>query len=392
MSHPYEFIDTPEQYQPLIDRLARAETVVLDTEADSLHHYHQKICLVQVGLQGRAWLVDPLSKLDPAPLLEVLAHKELLMHGADYDLRMLYRGWGFRPARVFDTMLAAQLLGWEQVGLAALMERICGVEISKALQRADWSRRPLGENLLRYAADDVHYLPRVVAHMTSELEAAGRLEWHCETCERLIENACAPKQEENGEAWRIKGGRHLRGQAAAVLRELWHWRDRAARHADRPAFHVAGTDFLLLWAKWVGEHPGDRPEDGPAHPRWLRGRRREAFEQTLRQTLALPESKWPGPPPARHRSRLKREEEGRLERLIIARDAEARRLAIDPGVLAPRESLRQLIRCPPACADELDERSPLMRWQTGCLAAAIIDEMGLGGGVSEDQPGAKNDS
>ena len=159
----YTFVDNASGLRPLLDDVESADDVALDTEADSLHHYQEKICLIQLSVDGRHWIVDPLAGLDLTPLLALLEGRELLIHGCDYDLRLLFRSYQMRPSRVFDTMLAAQLLGREQIGLAALVETACGVALSKHGQRADWSRRPLTENLLDYAKDDTRYLHPLAA-------------------------------------------------------------------------------------------------------------------------------------------------------------------------------------------------------------------------------------
>ena len=151
----------------LIQRIDTAERVALDTEADSLHNYFEKVCLVQLSFGGEHYLIDPLAGLDLNGLSEVLADKPLILHGGDYDLRMLRASIGFRPRReVFDTMIAAQLLGLEQIGLAALTERFFAITIGKAGQKSDWSRRPLSENQLRYAVNDTRFLERLADRCT----------------------------------------------------------------------------------------------------------------------------------------------------------------------------------------------------------------------------------
>ena len=158
----YSLINNAESLARLTDALLGVRRVGLDTEADSLHHYFEKVCLIQLSFSGTNYIIDPLAGFSLSGFLEVLAQKELVLQGADYDLRMLKRSYEFRPlAPVFDTMLAAQALGYEKIGLAVLVERSCGVLLSKEGQKADWSRRPLSEKLLRYASDDTKYLEAV---------------------------------------------------------------------------------------------------------------------------------------------------------------------------------------------------------------------------------------
>lgn len=371
MTFEFELVNQPEQLERVLRTLESHATVGLDTEADSMHHYYRKVCLLQVGVPGANWLVDPLAGLDIEPLLDMLAERELLLHGADYDLRMLYQSWGFRPGKVFDTMIAAQLLGAEQVGLAALVEEICDVKLSKHGQRADWSRRPLEEDLQRYAADDIVYLFEVAAEMRRRLADKGRLAWHEEACERLIEVTQVDPQPDP-EAWRIKGGRYFQGRPAAVLREIWHWRDEIAEHHDIPPFKVAGNEFLLKWPRFVDEHPEVEYEDLPERPGWLNGPRLASFERALKRAMRMPKQQWPRQTEKRRGARrLSPREQDTLGRVGKQRDKVAAQLGLDPGVLCPKEFLTALTRDGLEGAGEHGDRPPLMDWQMDCLRPVL---------------------
>ena len=159
----------------LIDRIESAAKIAVDTEADSLHNYFEKVCLIQLSIDGAHYLVDPLAGLELRGFLEALAAKPLIFHAGDYDLRILRASTGFRPSGdVFDTMIAAQLLGIEQIGLAALLERCFAVTIGKEGQKSDWSQRPLSEKQLHYAVNDTRYLEALAERLANELHAKGR--------------------------------------------------------------------------------------------------------------------------------------------------------------------------------------------------------------------------
>src|SRR3989337_2026060 len=169
-SEGYIYVREAAAMETLVRRIGAAERVALATEADSLHNYFEKVCLVQLSLGGEHYLVDPLSGLDLTGFLEALSEKPLIFHGGDYDLRMMRASMGYRPRReVFDTMIAAQLLGMEQIGLAALIERFFGIAIGKEGQKSDWSRRPLSEKQLRYAVSDTRFLEELAAGLHGEL-------------------------------------------------------------------------------------------------------------------------------------------------------------------------------------------------------------------------------
>jgi ribonuclease D len=192
-SAEYVYVREPAAMESLVRHIGTAERVALDTEADSLHNYFEKVCLIQLSLEGEHYLVDPLSGLDLSGFSKALAEKPLILHGGDYDLRMLRAAMGFRPrGEVFDTMIAAQLLGIEQIGLAALIERCFDImmekEGQKSEQKSDWSRRPLSEKQLSYAINDTRFLEQLAEHLIRDLGERGRIDWHKESCRAMVES------------------------------------------------------------------------------------------------------------------------------------------------------------------------------------------------------------
>ena len=217
-------IDTPPTLADLVARIAAADRVGVDTEADSLHCYREKVCLVQIGLDEADELVDPLAALELAPLLQALSGAEMVMHGADFDLRMLYRlGFG-APSAVFDTMIAARLTGASRYGYAALVAEHFGVALTKGPQTANWALRPLPPRLTQYARNDTHYLLRLAERLGRRLDELGRRAWLEQSCRRVVEAARIVRARDPETVWRVRGSQVLRPRAAAVLRALWHWR------------------------------------------------------------------------------------------------------------------------------------------------------------------------
>jgi ribonuclease D len=347
------------------------EPVALDTEADSFHHYFEKVCLVQVGLGAEAFLVDPLAGVDLSSLFACLAARPLLAHGADYDLRLLYRGYGFRASSLFDTMIAAQLVGEKEIGLAALLAARVGVSLDKAHQRADWSERPLSPSMSAYAAADVVHLPALVASLTKDLEAKGRLSWHSEECARLAQTAFPGERAAGSEDdWRIKGSNGVTDRERAFVRALWGVREARARALDRPPFRILTNERLLAAAKLAaaGERglgtlfPGPRPLPAPFA---------EALRAALGAAGALEPGDWPKP-----RRGERAETDPALERevdaLKKARDARAVALGLDPGVLGSRAALTAAARVKRAhgrmTPDLLADEAGLSRWRAELLA------------------------
>ncbi len=344
------------------------DDVALDTEADSFHHYFEKVCLLQLARAGTAWLVDPLAGLDLAPLFELLSGRRLLLHGADYDLRLLSRGYGFHPREIFDTMLAAQLLGQKEIGLAALLHGRLGVTLDKSSQRADWSRRPLTAQLVTYAAADVLHLHELVALLETDLSTRARLEWHAEECARLLSQDLSPAPEDPETDWRIKGSNALSARERAFLRELWSAREERARTLDLPPFRVLHNETLLSLARKAAAGEQDLGSLFPRPvPAGFAGRLKEALEVAR----ALPATSWPA---ARRGEAVRPEPE--LEKAVYGlkghRDSVAARLGLDPGVLASRAALVDIARAELAARArlapaELAAATGISRWKAELL-------------------------
>jgi ribonuclease D len=358
--------------ETLIQRIAAAERVAVDTEADSLHNYFEKVCLVQLSLGAEHYLVDPLSELDLTGFLEALAEKPLILHGGDYDLRMMRASMDFRPRReVFDTMIAAQLLGIEQIGLAALIERFFDLTIEKAGQKSDWSRRPLSGKQLRYAVNDTRFLEQLAERMRGELSERGRLDWHMESCRAMVESTGRDHSRDPEEAWRIKGAARLTRRQLAYLRELWRWRDAHARRANLPPFKVFGNQQILDILLWAESHPGVPLRHGPKLPRNIGGSRLRTLEEAITRAAAMPPSQWPelrmvdrGEAPPAHCQEQINALRGECARI-------AKELGIAASTLAPRAALEAIAQSRPRTVDEIMESGGLLRWQAELLQGAV---------------------
>ncbi len=343
------------EIEALVAELRASPWLALDTEADSLHAYPEKLCLIQISHAGGDALVDPLSAASLAPLLEHLAGRELILHGADFDLRLLRRTRGFVAAEVFDTAIAAQLLGRPRHGLRDLVRELLGVELHKGSQHADWSRRPLSAQLLAYAMNDTRHLCPLRAALAADLLARGRLDWHRETCARLVKTCAVPSVPDLERAWRLKGSVRLDRRGLAVLRELWRWREALARTLDRPPYFVLGHEVLLDLAA-----PAARGDS--VVPATLKTRDRRGLEEALARGLELPNDALPAreapdrPPP------VTREVARRIDALRARRDHLASALEIDPSLIATKAEIAALAE------DHERGLAGLMTWQAGLLA------------------------
>ena len=341
----HQFIDSDAGLRPLLDALKRVKEVAIDTEADNLFRYSTRVCLLQAFVGGDTYLVDLLAPLDFDPLFERLARLHLIMHGSDYDLRLLHDEYGFVASSMFDTMLAAQLLNRHRIGLASLLHEHFGVAISKEGQKANWSRRPIAPKLLDYAARDVLYLPRLRDQLTAELEERGRLGWLKEKCDWQIQAALSgfPVADEN--AWRIGRSEHLSRRSQAVLFDIWHWREKQAERLDVPPFKVVGNELLLTLAK-----AAERSNPWSVFDEIRLGKRirllsslQAAFRSGLdRDPASLPRRQRRFP----DRGPLSTDELDRQDRIKKHRDRVASELDLDPTLIASRAQLAQLARDP----------------------------------------------
>lgn len=361
------FIDTQPAFEQAMARVARERLVAIDTEADSLHSYFDKVCLIQISIPGEDLIIDPLRKLDLSALGSILANAEVtkVLHGADYDLRILHRDFGFTTSNLVDTVICAQLLGYEAIGLAALLGRYFALSVDKSHQRADWARRPLPRVMLEYAATDTRHLIALSAEMRRELQQIGRWEWALEEFARLETIRFMEKGDDEEGFRRLKGIAGLDRRSLGVARALYQWRDELARSADRPPFKIFGNDVIVEVAKAKPAATEALAEIKAISPAYRRRHGREIIRR-VREAISAPEEMLPAKGDARPWSRDKALE-SRVARLKTIRDHKAKELKIDPGVLAPRHVLTAI-----AATRDLDQVPAMRDWQKRVLGDALL--------------------
>ncbi len=344
-------ISTAEQLADFTARLDTHKVIGLDTEADSLHSYHEKVCLLQVSSPEGFFLVDPLAQgLDLSAFYASLTTHTVIIHGADYDLRMLGRHPAFGATDIFDTSIAARFLGLEQIGYAALVQKFFNVTLCKASQRADWGRRPLPPRMEEYALNDVRYLLPLAEILENRLRELGRWEWYGQSRDAMVQSAREPRERDLEKAWRVTGSSKLTPREAAVLRALWHWRESEASAWDRPTFHVLSNDRMVDAARAA---VAGQKLDVHRMPSARFARMKEAVQAALE----LPESEWP----VFERERKARPTNAacrRFEQLREKRDAVAKGLALDPSLLASRLTLMSVAQ---------EDEARLLPWQRDLL-------------------------
>lgn len=348
-------IDAQSKLDDALPSLRRADWVSVDTEADSLHSYPEKLCLMQVSHDGGDLLFDPLTSVDMSPLMEILGTHEIILHGADYDLRLLTKTYGFRPRAIFDTMLAARFLGIHKFSLMDLVAQNLGVTLEKGPQKADWSRRPLTPKMLVYASNDTRYLKPLADILRRQLVEKNRLSWHQETCARLVDTCAAVRNRDEENDWRLAGSERLSRRHLGVLKELWLWREKEAIHSNKPPFFILSHDLLLKMAQ-----AATLDDVKAAIPPFLTARRREGLLNAFHEGWGLSSQHLP----MRIHSNghyMTEAEKRRLEGLRKRRDEVAEQLGLEASFIASRSTLVLL-----AC-DESHSMASLMRWQRELL-------------------------
>jgi len=360
------WVDDSRELSGLLESVGSGPLAV-DSEADSFHRYRERVCLLQLSFGASNLLVDPLAGTDLS-LLGPLFHDRGLrkiLHGADYDIRLLHRDCGLTIEGLFDTMVAARLVGERSFGLSDLLARYLGVQLDKRFQRADWAVRPLSEEMTRYAVLDTCHLIELSAILEAKLDELGRSEWAAEEFQRL-EQVRWEGGRQNEEPWlRVKGIRELDPRSLAVLRELAQIRDEAARQLDRPLFRVVRDEALVGLASCATS--GGRLSDVRGVPRaWLRGVQREALESAFERGRQRAERDAPVLPTRPRGPRRSREHEARLRRVRRERDRIAEQLDLEPSMLASRAVLERVLSCLDE-GDSLEQVADLRRWQRAQL-------------------------
>ena len=370
---PYTVIATADRFHGMLESLIPAPRLAIDIEADSLYHYFEKVCLIQISTDQDTYILDPLGIPEVAELAPLMANPsvEKVFHAANYDVFCLRRDFSFVFANIFDTHVAAQLLGYEFLGLGALMEQILGIHHSKRRQRDDWSRRPLISEQLEYAAMDTHHLLRLRDELENSLREKGRLSWALEEFETaaVVER---PEKEFDTEGFRrIKGGRDLSPQNQVVLRALYLLRDKIARKLDVPPFKVLNNSVLIELVR--------RP---PASPREMFNRPgisyrvARRFAADILRTIADARRQDPSFLEVPARSAWKpasRAAKLRLEALKHWRQEKARHLNLQVGVVFPANVLENLAVAPPEMPEELLSIPGMRRWRVREFGDELVE-------------------
>lgn len=365
-------ITTTPQLEQLAAFLQTEKIIAFDLEADSMHHYREQVCLIQVTAAGKNWIIDPFLCTDLSCLKPIFSDPQIVkvLHGADYDVRMLHRCFGIEINNLFDTMIACQILGESACGLAAVLKKRYSVELDKKYQQADWSKRPLPAEMLDYAAKDTTLLIPLYGELVAELEKKGRLDWLLEECELLSRVRGAERNDEFLCA-RFKGAARMRRDVLANVEALLRFRDSEAQRRDLPPFKILGNDSLHEIA--------DRNPSSVADLNGIHGLSPKLVERYNRAILtavkagrAMAKDTLPQFESKRRVERTALQER-RLKSLKEWRSGKSSEVGIDPGLLINNAQLEALADA----ADVTEEAAKVLkRWQSSILLdelKAVVD-------------------
>ncbi len=377
-------VDSAREFDRMVRHLVGQPWVALDTESDSLFRYTPRVCLIQVSAPAlriasseeayttdvRDFLVDPFKLNDLSALGDILANDgtEVILHAAENDILTLQRDFGFGVRRLYDTQLAARIMGRTGVGLAQVLLEEFEVVSDKRMQRTNWGQRPLTAQQMAYAQIDTHYLPALRARQTQQLKAAGRWE-EAQDAFRILEKIEYTPPEPRT-FWQMKQIRSVDERNLNVLETIWGWRERHSQRTDRPPFKVLGESTLVALAQ-------DRPHSVDALRKipGLSGRQVDRFGRELIEAVRQGEGRpVPQRPAAARRSdsTLSAAARRRFDALRRWRTETAATRGVDPDIVFSNETLLQISAGRPDSVAALAEFPAIGQWKARTYGPAVL--------------------
>lgn len=363
------YIDTPDALERLADSLADQTLLAVDTEANSLHAYQERVCLIQLSTRSADYIVDPLRLPDLAPLAPLMASPTVqkVFHAAEYDVMCMKRDFGFSFRNVFDTMTAARVCGFKSVGLGNLLYDYAGVRLDKRHQLDDWGKRPLPAESLKYAQKDTHYLPLLRDEFMTELARLNRMEEAQELFDEICElDAAGYRQFDPDGFWHIGLPNLLNMQELQILRELCQLREDLAQEEDRPPFRVLSNNMLVNIARSAPTSTRqlrDVRDLGGRYVRVYGDRILLAVRRGLAATSLPERPQPPSPDPVITE---------RYTALHAWRKSRAQQRGVESDIIISKQALWHMAADPPACMDDLRDVVSIGPWRLQAYGHEIL--------------------
>jgi ribonuclease D len=370
-AHAYRLIKTTADLEQFAHRISQDKIIAVDLEADSMFHFHEKVCLLQMAGNGENVVIDPLEVSDLTPLAPIFKDTAIckVLHGSDYDIRSLYRDFSIEVSNLFDTQLASMFLGEQETSLGAVVNRRFGIQLDKRYQKKDWSQRPLPEGMIEYAASDVFHLIPLARQLMAELESKNRLSWVQEECDHLA----AVRPVDNGDEplfLRFRGAGRLPRRNLAALEGLLQYRRRLAKKKDRPLFKVFSNTALLKMATEMTDTPQRMEAAGCLSAKQIRiyGK---SLAAVVKKANDLASDDLPIYPRKRRPSVSYKVPE-RVKAIKAWRDRRAEQLDLDPALLFNKALMTAIAIKKPTHTRLLGDVEGIRRWQVKDFGEALI--------------------
>jgi len=362
------WVDQPQKLRDIVPELASQDILAVDTESNSLYAYQEQVCLIQFSTREKDYLVDSLALPDLSILAPIFSSNDILkvFHAAEYDLICLFRDYGFRFNFLFDTMIAARTLGYQKIGLGSLLEQHFDIRMEKKYQRANWGRRPIKTEMLKYARLDSHYLIPLQDRLREELEASGRWELALEDFRRLTQNIEDTTESSEEDFWKLHGARDLSPEKAAVLKSVYEFRESRAEAQDRPPFKVVSHSALVEIAESC---PNNRKELTQLPS--LSDRLVKRYGKGLMQAIQEGKNAPPEYPP--HYRRPKNSVLERIDALREWRKLTGRDLGVPSDVVLPRDVINRIAWADPNNMQALESQMQDVPYRFSRFGHEILD-------------------
>lgn len=368
----YHFITTAAEWQRCLLALQKEPRLAIDLEANSMFAYREQVCLIQISTATDDFIIDPTEVLDLTGLDVILADPavEKVFHAAEYDLILLKREYGWELNNLFDTMWAGRILGYRRYGLASMIEELYGIKLDKRYQKSNWCKRPLMPAQLQYAQLDTHYLLRLRDDLAKQLEKANCLDEARETFRQQSHVKLTEQKFDPNGFWSIHGARELKRRQQAILKELYIYRDKAARSRNQPLFKIFGDRTLLEIARRTPHNEQQLQSIHGMTPGQIRRHGRRLF-RAIHAGKSAPFPTYP--------KRGKRHPEdvmNRYEKLHNWRKQQAQKRGVESDVILSRQSLWAIAKANPQNIDELGKIEIIGAWRCQTYGEDILRLIG----------------
>ena len=371
-AHRHLNIITHSELDRFAEKLTKQRIIGVDLEADSMYHFREKVCLIQIATPHTTAVIDPLQIHNLTVLKPVFKNTGILkvFHGADYDIRSLYRDFKISINNLFDTELACRFLGLKETGLEAVLKNRYNVHLNKKYQRKDWSKRPLPQEMIAYAAKDVRYLIPLAKSLQQELKDKGRLSWVDEECRHL--SKVRPTNNNLGPLFvGFKGAGKLGPRGLAVLEELLQMRKKIAQQQDSPLFRIIGNKSLLMLAETRPSNLNKLRKSEILGSKQI-DRYGQAVVTAVTKALQIPIKNLPKYP-RKTAPTVPAIVAKRVTELRSWRDRMARQLKVDPAIIGTKALISAIAVQKPLTISSLSKMKALKTWQTKEFGHDIID-------------------